>query len=230
MNILKAVDGRLLRVPQSGDKGLVFLLVHGAVDVVRRTLVVAGAEPRLVHVDAVKGDEGRGRVVEVQKALLRTQGGDGGDEALAGQGPRGDDAGTVGKLCDLALQDLNVRLGPNGVGDGPGKGLPVHCQGTPRGDPVALRAHHDEAVQAPQLLFEKAHGVGEIVPPQGVGAHQLREEGGGGATYGPGSSSPASSHTAAPYAPGSPAARPPRCPRGPPPPRIRPRSRSGLRL
>ena len=63
--VLKAVDLRLLGGGQSVPEGVVLLFAHGAVHVVRRALVVPGAEPGLVHIHTVGGHQRRRRVEEV---------------------------------------------------------------------------------------------------------------------------------------------------------------------
>ena len=41
----------------------------------------------------------------------------------------------------------------------PGKALPVHCQSASGGDGGGVGAAEDQAVQAPQLLLQQAHGI-----------------------------------------------------------------------
>ncbi|MPN12839.1 hypothetical protein SDC9_160159 [bioreactor metagenome] len=68
--VLKAVDRGLFGGGQSLPKGIVLRLRHGAVDIIRRTLAVAGAHPRGVHIHAVRRNQRRGSVVEMQGTVL----------------------------------------------------------------------------------------------------------------------------------------------------------------
>ena len=63
--ILKPVDRGLLGGAEFPPEGQVLLLGQGAVDVIRRALVVPGGKPGAVHVDALEGHQGGSGIVEV---------------------------------------------------------------------------------------------------------------------------------------------------------------------
>lgn len=87
--ILKAVYARFLGGRERLPEGIVLLLRHRAVDVVRRTLVVARGEKRRIHVDALKRHERRGGIEKVQRVPVADLFGNGGGERVARpRGPR----------------------------------------------------------------------------------------------------------------------------------------------
>ena len=98
-------------------------------------------------------------------------------QGVAGQGAGGHDDLAVRQGGDLTLHDGDIGVAPDGVGDIGGKALPVHRQSAPGFYTGSVRRPDDEAPQAAQLLLEQSHRVLQPRPPQGVGAHQLREEG-----------------------------------------------------
>ena len=64
--VLEAVDLRLLGKNQLPDKGLVLLLVQGAVDIVRGAPVIAGLPPGKLHIHGLRRDQGGGGIEEMQ--------------------------------------------------------------------------------------------------------------------------------------------------------------------
>ena len=104
--VLKAVDRGLLGRGQLLPEGVVLLLGHGAVDIVRRSPVIPGAEPGLVHVHALGGDPGGRRVVEVEGGVRPQQGLEPLRQGVGGQGAGGDD--------HLPLRDLGHLAGHHG--------------------------------------------------------------------------------------------------------------------
>lgn len=63
------MHGRLLGGAQLLNEGGILRLIHGAVDVVRRALIIAAGEKGAVHVHALKRDDGRNGIVKVQVKL-----------------------------------------------------------------------------------------------------------------------------------------------------------------
>ena len=67
--VVKAVHLRLLRFHKLGDEGEIFILIHRAVDVVRRALIIARGEEGAGHVHAFQRDYGGDGVIKVQVAF-----------------------------------------------------------------------------------------------------------------------------------------------------------------
>ena len=108
--ILKAVYARFLRGRERLPEGIVLLLRHRAVDVVRRPLVVARGEKRRIHVDALKRHERRGGIEKVQRVPVADLFGDGGGERVARQGARGDDDVPLGDGRHLAGDNRDIGM------------------------------------------------------------------------------------------------------------------------
>ena len=70
LSVLKAVDLGLLRGGQLPHKGVVFLRVHGAVDIVRGALVIPGGKPAALHVQRLEAHQRRGGIVKIQLCTL----------------------------------------------------------------------------------------------------------------------------------------------------------------
>ena len=173
--VLKAVDLRLLGMGQLLPEGVVLLLIHWAVYIIIRSFIVPGAHPGVVHVHAFGGHQRCRRVKEMEIAVLAQQGLQLFRQRVGGQRAGGDD--------DLPLRDLRHLAGDHGdVGMAadllrhqPGKAVAVHRQRAASLHPGGIGALQNQAVQPPQLLLQKAHGVFQRSAPQGVGAAQLRE-------------------------------------------------------
>ena len=131
----------------------------------------------MVHVDALKGDNGGRRVKKVEVAPLREQPGDGLGQGVGGQRPGGNDHLPLGDGRDLPLLNSDIGMASDGGGGGDGKPLPVHGQGAPRLHPRLIRTAQDQRAAPAQLLLEQAHGVLQLIGAQGVGAHQLGKAG-----------------------------------------------------
>ena len=175
--VFKAMDLRLLGGAQLLPESQVLLLGHGAVDIVVAASTVAGAEPGLVHVHAVKGDDrGRG-IKEIQVMTGREQPGN-----SLGQGIRGQRAGCHDDLPlresrHFSLHHGDVGTAADGLRYRLGKADPVHRQGAAGLHPGLVGAAQDEGAAAAQFFFQQANGVFQLVAPQGVGAHQLGKAG-----------------------------------------------------
>ena len=177
--VLEAVDLRLLGVGQLLPEGQVLLLLHGAVDIVRRPLVVPGREKAAVHVHAVEAHQRGRRVEKVQGGILAPQHGEEPvRQSVGGQRPGGHHHLPLRQVRHLAGDhgDQGVTFHP--LRHQPGKAVAVHRQSTSGGNGGLVRAADDEAAQLPQLLLQKAHGVFQPRRPQGIRAAQLRKIGG----------------------------------------------------
>ena len=175
LTVLKAVDLRLLGMGQLLPEGVVLLLIHWAVYIIVCALIVPGAHPGVVHVHAFGGHQRCRRVKEMEIAVLAQQGLELFRQRVGGQRAGGDD--------DLPLRDLRHLAGDHGdVGMAadllrhqPGKAVAVHRQRAAGLHPGGIGALQNQAVQPPQLLLQKAHGVFQTRSPEGVGATQLRK-------------------------------------------------------
>ena len=173
--VLKAVDLRLLGGGQFLPEGVIFLLIHGAVYIIVRALIIPGTHPGVFHIHALSRHQRRRRIKEVEVAVLPQQPLQRFRQRVGGQGAGGDN--------DLPLRDLRHLAGDHGdVGMAadllrhqPGKAVAVHCQCAAGLHPGGIGALQDQAVQPPQLLLQKAHGVFQTRAPEGVGAAQLRK-------------------------------------------------------
>ena len=147
--VLKAVDLRLLGGGQFLPEGVIFLLIHGAVYIIVRALIVPGAHPRVFHIHALSGHQRRRRIKEVEVAVLSQQRLQLFRQGVGGQGAGGDD--------DLPLRDLRHLAGDHGdVGMAadllrhqPGKAVAVHRQCAAGLHPGGIGALQDQAVQPP---------------------------------------------------------------------------------
>ena len=153
--ILKAVNLRLLGVDQLLPEGQILLPVHGAVDVVRRPLVVPGREKAAVHVHAVEAHQRRRRVEEMQGGILAPQHG----HKPVRQGVGGQGTGGHHHLPLRQVRHLAGDHGDQGVASDPlryqpGKAVAIHRQGSACGDGGLVRAADQKASQLPQLLLQ----------------------------------------------------------------------------
>ena len=173
--VLEAVHLRLLSGHQLPDKGLILSPVHGAVDVVRGAPVVPGLPPGLGHIDGLGGHQGRCRVEKVEIIRLPEVFPDGLGQGIGGQGSGSHDHRPFRDGSHFLLDNGDIGVAADFFRHQPGKALTIHRQ-TPSGlHPGLLRAGKNQAAAAAQLLLQKANGVFQPIPPEGVGAHQLRK-------------------------------------------------------
>ena len=173
--VLKAVDLCLLGSGEGLPEGLVLRLVHGAVDVVRRTPVVPGTEPGQVHVHALGGHQRGCRVVEVEGAVRPQQGLEPVRQGVGGQGTGGHHHLPAGDVRHLPLRHRDVGVAFDPLRHQGGEAVAVHRQGAAGLHPRLIGAPQDQRAQAAELLLQKAHGVFQLVAAQGVGTAELRE-------------------------------------------------------
>ena len=169
------MDRRFLCAGQRLHKLPVDLLRQGAVDVIRRPPVVAGGKPGLCHIPALRRDQRRSCVEEVQILSLSKIRRDGVRQRVRRQRPRRDDHRRRRDLGHFAGINGDIRVIADLLRHQPGKAVAVDCQAAASLDPRRLGARQDQAPGPAQLLFQKAHGVFQSVAPEGVGAHQLRK-------------------------------------------------------
>ena len=175
--LVKVVEGRPLGPHQGGMEGLVFRLVEGAVEVVGLAPAIPGRREHLVVVQALGGDNGGHRVVEVEAAVPGKPG------DFLGQGPFGEGAG--GHQHRLALIDGGNLLPPDGdmgvflhqPGDRGAEGVPVHRQGAAGRHPHRFSHRQQAAAHPAHFLFQQAGGRVQPVGLEAVGADQLGKTG-----------------------------------------------------
>ena len=166
---------RLLSGHQLPDKGLVLLLVHGAVDVVRGAPVVPGLPPGLGHIDGLGSHQRCRRVEKVEIIRLPEVFPDGLGQSVGGQGAGGHNHSPLRDGGHFLLDDGDARVAADFLRHQPGKALTIHRKAAPGLHPGLLRAGKNQAAAAAQLLLQKTNGVFQPIPPEGVGAHQLRK-------------------------------------------------------
>ena len=170
-----------LGLKQRVKKAIELLAVHGAIDVVCRSLVPARGHVDAVHVDGVGVDNRRDRVVKGQVA------GAGEPLDLAAEGvrrqrTRGEDCERICRVCfkarDCFADDTNQRLGGDGFRDQPRKLDAIDSQGVARRDcGQVCNAKKSRSRPAHLLLQQPGRGVGRFAL-EGVGTDQLSKIGG----------------------------------------------------
>ena len=155
---LKAVHLGGLRRKQRVHEGVVFLLGHGAVEVIVSPVVARLAEDS-VHVQGFKGDDGGRRVIEIERSQPR-QSGDGLGHGVGGQGPGGDDGGALRDFGHFAAFQGNERVLGQGFCDIAGETLPVHGQRAACRNPGQVGRAHDQGIEQAHFLLQQPHGVG----------------------------------------------------------------------
>ena len=165
---------RFLGGAQLLNEGGVLCLIHGAVDVVRRALIIAAGEKGTVHVHALERDDGRDGIIKMQ-VELRAQALD-----LLGHGITRERTGrnndlTLGDGGRLRALNGDVRVRADALRDLAGKGLTIHGERAAGGDTVMICTGEHDGIEPPQLLLEQTDGIGELIAAQRVGADELRK-------------------------------------------------------
>ena len=172
------MDLRLLGGGELLPEGVVLLLGHGTVDIVRSAPIVPGGKPGAVHVHTLKGHQGGGGVKEVKVSVLGVAAANGLGQRLGRQGTGShNDLSLLGDVQHFSLHHSDVGVGLDLLGNSGGEGVTVYRQGASRLHPVLIGAGHDEGVAAAQFLLQQSHRVLQLIGAQGVGAHQLSKIG-----------------------------------------------------
>ena len=174
--VLKAMHRRFLCIRKLPDKVQILLPIHGAVDVIRGALVIAGGEPAVIHIQRFKAHQWGRRVIEVQALCAAEIVGNRRRHGIGGQGAGGNDRRTLGDLRELLMDDLDVLVLLQRLGDGRSKCNTIHCQCAACFHAVFLGTAHDQAAQVPQFFLQKANGVRQRIAPERVGADQFTEQ------------------------------------------------------
>ena len=153
----------------------IFLPVHRTVDVIGTAAVVARGAPRAGHINGIHRDQRRCRIKKVKVVGIAEIFPDGLRHRVRGQRPRGDDHRPLRDLCDLAGNDLDIRMLAQLLRDHRGKAVAVDREAAARLHARRIRAGEDQAPHTPQFLLEQSHGVFQPVAAHGIGAHQLRK-------------------------------------------------------
>ena len=169
--LLEVVQRGQLGLCQCVVEGVVFVLGHGAVQVVAALVIAALAED-LRHVQRIRRHDGRGGVEEVQRGragqLFQRAA-----ERLVCQRAGGHDAGRVGDFGHQRALDGDVRVVFDLLRHQRGEHVPVHGQRAARGHARRLGTAQNQAAQRLHLRLQQAGGVGQMLGLQRVGAHQL---------------------------------------------------------
>ena len=157
---------------------------HRAIDVILASFVPARGHPADVHIDAVAVNDRRDRIEEGE-SLAAGFGGDRRGQCRAGQRPGGDDRGMIGEGVDALADHDDVGVSADPLGDFAGEGFAVDRERGASGNPVQIRARHDQRAEIAHFLMDQADGIIlGIVGAEAVGAHHFGERvgvmGGGG--------------------------------------------------
>ena len=169
---LEIVHLRQLGGDQRLIEGVVFFPGHGAVQIIR-ALFISGCPEGPVHVDGLRGDDGRGRIEKVQGGKMR-QGGERVGEGGVGERAGGHDAGGVRQRGYQAMLHGNQRMGRQTAGDFLRKFIPIHRQRGSGGHAAFLRRRQNQGIQLFHFRLQKAGAVGQMLRLQGIGAYQFR--------------------------------------------------------
>ena len=154
---------------------MVFLFVHGAVEIIVSPAIAALTENAL-HVQGIQGDNRRSDIVKIE-GIQPGKGSDFFTQRIAGQWAGGDDHRAIRNIGDFAVFHGDEGMVLQLVGNITGESFPVHRQRTAGGHPGEIGCFHDEGMAQAHFLFQKAHGIGETVRPEGIGAHQFGKQG-----------------------------------------------------
>ena len=123
--VVEAVNLRLFGGDQLADKGRILFLRHRAVYIIRRSLVIAGGEIGVLHVNTVQCHDGSHRVVEMQ-VEFRTELGDPPGDRVTAEGAGGDHGDAVRDLRDFFPDHRHKRMLFQGFGNLAGECRPVY--------------------------------------------------------------------------------------------------------
>ena len=176
--IVKSVNFCLPGTDQFMDKCGVLFLRHGAVDIVRRALIIPGPEPCLIHVNAFQAHNGRHCVIKMQVVFF-PQTADIICQCITGQRTGGDNHFALFRqFCCLLLHNGDVGVAADFLRDIHRKSVTVHCQSAAGRHTVGLCRFHNQRAHAAHLFLQQTHCVGQVVAAQGIGTYQFRKIGG----------------------------------------------------
>ena len=172
---VKLLERRLLGTNQCLIECIVLLTCHGAVDIIRVPLVVAGRKEGDIHIDGGSVHNGRHRVKEVQSVsgkvrpyICRHR--------VGGQRSRCDNGNLpVRDSGHLLLHDCDAGIGTELFRNIRRESVPVYRQCRAGGNLRGACRLHDERAHPGQFFLEQSDGVAHPVGAQGVGADQLRK-------------------------------------------------------
>ena len=173
--VLETMDLGSLGGHQFLVEGIILLFIHGAVDVVGVAAVIAGLPPGLGHVDGLHGDQGCCGVKEMQVIGLTEILANGVGQGIGSQRTGSHDDRTLGDLGDFLLDDGDVGMISDLLGDHLGKAHTVNGQTAAGFHAGSLGALHDDAAHAAQLFLQQTDRIFQTVAPEGIGADKLCE-------------------------------------------------------
>ena len=169
----KAVKSYLFRREKLRYEGVIFIFRHGAVDIITRTFAVSVARKRAGKIDAVRRDDGRGRIVKMQHSaqlpldvLIQT---------ALGKRTRSDDS-RLGQNGFFAADDLDILARLYFLRNISGKLDSVHRERAARGNARLVRRLDDKRTQTPHFLLQQSARIApDIVALQRIGADEFGE-------------------------------------------------------
>ena len=153
------MDGSFLRRGKLLYKGLILLLVHRAVYIICRTLIVARSEKRIVHINAFKRDYWCYGIVKMQAGaiaeLFELFG-----KRVAGKRSGRHDKLTLGEIGRFLRYRFDIWARLDFFGNVFGKSLTVNGKRTACGNAVFICAFHYQRAHFPHLRLEQSDGIG----------------------------------------------------------------------
>ena len=134
---------------------LIFLLIKGAVDIIRLTPVITGGKVHAVHIDGIAGDDRGGSIVEAEVAFPAKPA-DGIGQRLGGKRAGGNDDLPLRQLGHFPVDDGHVRQRADLAGHGVGEGCTVHCQRPAGADRRFFGAADDQGIPRCHFRLQQA--------------------------------------------------------------------------
>ena len=165
---------RFFRIHQFLQESFVLLSVHGAVDIVGRTPVIAALPPSFIHIDGLGGDQRCGCIEEMQVIGTKILA-DGIGQRIGSQGAGGNDDGTFRHLGHFLLHHGDIGMVTDLIGHQLRKALTVHRQAATGFYTGGIGAFHNQAAHTAQLFLQQTHRIFQPIASQRVGTDQLRK-------------------------------------------------------
>ena len=174
ISFFKPVDFRCLRRPERLIKCIVFLFVHGAVQVCRLSLIVAGHPVHDVHIKGFFHHDGRCGIIEVKsftaaelfyavrKSAVRQRPGRNNHDPFFRYFP------------DFFIHKCDPRMAFYLFRHCRRISVTIHRQSTACRDTVGIGTFHDHRPEPAHLFFQKSYRIGKSRRTERIAANQFR--------------------------------------------------------